>query len=289
MSLFNLPTADAPLGPKNGGTAAYDKMIVQPVSQPGGAQPVVSGTTVDFNFRSDSSKWINYRESRLYCRYSIALGPPEAADVLVPTANVGNGAARSRANLPPNVRMTAAPNAALMSGGCKYTMNGTVVENQVGTYYECAAANIWAKQCRLGTSQAPQIPYSNLDVRTGKFSRPYNDCLSVVNKPNGLRATEWSFDEFCGQSSAQGAVYPAGAAADLAGGVFGDMGPLIMLRLITPPGSMDNTLFIDGQLRDFNAGALQELVIICVHEQRVALSYAPPQELPISTVKTAVI
>jgi hypothetical protein len=111
----------------------------------------------------------------------------------------------------------------------------------------------------------------------------------VVNKPNGLRATEWSFDEFCGQSSAQGAVYPGGAAADLAGGVFGDMGPLIMLRLITPPGSMDNTLFIDGQLRDFNAGALQELVIICVHEQRVALSYAPPQELPISTVKTAVI
>ena len=90
--------------------------------------------------------------------------------------------------------------------------------------------------------------------------------LSVVGKPNGLRATEWSFDEFCGQTSTNGAVYGAagaagaGVAADLAGKVIGDTGGLIMARLITPPGSRDNTLFIDGQLRGYNAGSLTELV-----------------------------
>eukprot|EP01046_Picozoa_sp_COSAG06_P005306 COSAG06_NODE_236_length_19469_cov_527.058131_2_plen_186_part_00 len=69
--------------------------------------------------------------------------------------------------------------------------------------------------------------------------------LSVVGKPNGLRATEWSFDEFCGQTSTNGAVYGAGVAADLAGKVIGDTGGggVIMARLITPPGSRDNTLF----------------------------------------------
>ena len=79
------------------------------------------------------------------------------------------------------------------------------------------------------------------------------------------------------------------ALGDIRATVMGDMAGLVMLRLITPPGSMDNTLFIDGKLRSFNPGAKQEIVIIAVHEQRVAMAYAPPQELPISTVKTAVI
>jgi hypothetical protein len=47
-----------------------------------------------------------------------------------------------------------------------------------------------------------------------------------------------SFDEFCEQTSANGVVYAnaaAGVAADLADKVLGDMGGLIMARLITPP------------------------------------------------------
>eukprot|EP01044_Picomonas_judraskeda_P030613 COSAG03_NODE_11087_length_611_cov_2.501953_1_plen_188_part_10 len=145
-------------------------------------------------------------------------------------------------------------------------------------------------QMRLGTANAPNIPYSNLSVESGKYSRVFNDALSCVGKVNGLRATEWSFDEFCGQTSANGVVYPAaavgggaGAAADLGGKVFGDVGGLIMQRLITPPGSRDNTLYIDGQLHGYNPGALQELVIICIYEELVTQEFAPPQELPIST------
>ena len=151
-------------------------------------------------------------------------------------------------------------------------------------------------QMRMGTASAPNIPYSNLKVESGKYSRVFNDALSCVGKVNGLRATEWSYDEFCGQTSANGVVYPAaavgagaGAAADLGGKVFGDVGGLIMQRLITPPGSRDNTLYIDGQLHGYNPGALQELVIICIYEELVTQEFAPPQELPISTTRVHVI
>ena len=62
-----------------------------------------------------------------------------------------------------------------------------------------------------------------------------------------------------------------------------------MQRLITPPGSRDNTLYIDGQLHGYNPGALQELLIICIYEELVTQEFAPPQELPISTTRVHVI
>ena len=532
MSLFDLPTKDTPLGPKNSGVAAFDKMIVQPVSQPGGVRALTPGETVTFNWRSDSSKWTNYKECRLYCRWEVRVGP--LADA------AGAGAALTRAQLPPNIRFSACPNSAAFGGGCKYTLNSTVINNCPGTYYEHAMANLWQKQdgsgetagsnalltrdkrlrafqeaagvpeesnqsgatqrlpskqamlrlatpyaagdfgnfeveiedlihisafqtgqlappgdhsleftvaqhpgedlfysqtmntldgngaaqanaaytavqivgsngfpavgayaqgtvyaclrhcelhvayaspqmpiipssvqqrlssmqvltraidsssvqhqlvippstrqvwvglrqnhhdirmdreelskasvevdefgitqgaagapatrpygwtqfqMRCGTASAPNIPYSNLDSRSGKYSRVFNDALSVVGKPNGLRATEWSYDEFCGQTSANGVVYGGGGgvAADLRNKVFGDVGGLIMARLITPPGSRDNTLFIDGQLRGYNAGSRTELVIICIYEELVTQEFAPPQELPISTTRVHVI
>ena len=92
MSLFDLPTKDTPLGPKNSGVAAFDKMIVQPVSQPGGVRALTPGETVTFNWRSDSSKWTNYKECRLYCRWEVRVGP--LADAAAP------GAALTRAQLP---------------------------------------------------------------------------------------------------------------------------------------------------------------------------------------------
>ena len=106
-----------------------------------------------------------------------------------------------------------------------------------------------------------------------------------------VRATEWSYDEFCGQTSANGVVYGGGGgvAADLRNKVIGDVGGLIMARVITPPGSRDNTLFIDGQLRGYNAGSRTELVIICIYEELVTQEFAPPQELPISTTRVHVI
>ena len=50
-----------------------------------------------------------------------------------------------------------------------------------------------------------------------------------------------------------------------------------------------HTLFIDGQLRGYNAGSLTELVIVCIYEELVTQEFAPPQELPISTTRVHVI
>ena len=96
MSLFDLPTKDTPLGPKNSGVAAFDKMIVQPVSQPGGVRALTPGETVTFNWRSDSSKWTNYKECRLYCRWEVRVGPLTGA--------AAPGAALTRCcRLPPSI------------------------------------------------------------------------------------------------------------------------------------------------------------------------------------------
>ena len=83
------------------------------------------------------SKWTNYKECRLYCRWEIRVGP---------VAGAANGAALTRDALPPNLRFSACPNTAAFGGGCKYTLNGTVINNCPGTYYEHAMANLWQKQ-----------------------------------------------------------------------------------------------------------------------------------------------
>jgi hypothetical protein len=44
----------------------------------------------------------------------------------------------------------------------------------------------------LRHSASSEKMYSNLDSRSGKCSRVFNDALSVVGKPNGLRASEWN-------------------------------------------------------------------------------------------------
>jgi hypothetical protein len=88
-------------------------------------------------------------------------------------------------------------------------------------------------QMCLGTANAPNILYINLSVESGGYSRVFNDALSCVGKVNGLRATEWSYDEFCAQTSANSVAYPtaaAGVVADLADKVVGGAGGLIMQR-----------------------------------------------------------
>ena len=74
----------------------------------------------------------------------------------------------------------------------------------------------------------------------------FNDALSCVGKVNGLRATEWSYDEFCAQTSANSVAYPTAAA-----GVVADLADKSIRwrwrfdHAKTPPGSRDNTLVHD--------------------------------------------
>ena len=98
------------------------------------------------------------------------------------------------------------------------------------------------------TASPPNIPYSNLDARSGKYLRVFNDATSVVGKPDGLRATEWSYDEFCGQTSANGQVYGAaagGVAAGLAGKVLDDMGGLITAVVVAAAAAGRGALLVE--------------------------------------------
>ena len=157
---------------------------------------------------------------------------------------------------------------------------------------------ITSLQCSIGGVHAPSQMYSDLDTTSGKMARPYADALSVVGKPNGLRGCTWSYEHYCGRTSANGVVYDTAAngvdgtidATAMAERVFPDSGAWFMLRLLTPPNSLSNVLSIRGTLAgEPPSGAKQELVVIAVHDQLLNTQYAPPAELPVSTSKSPIV
>jgi len=148
-------------------------------------------------------------------------------------------------------------------------------------------------QC--GGRVVPTQMYSDLDVLHGKMARPYNDALSVVGKPSGLRGVSWDYEHYCGRRSATGQKYPTDctgtigsvAAADR---VFGDSGPVYMLRLLMPSSSLSNMVEIRGTLAANPAPtAEQHLVVIALHDELLNTTYAPPAELPVKTEKVPII
>eukprot|EP01046_Picozoa_sp_COSAG06_P015448 COSAG06_NODE_991_length_11174_cov_3.912686_6_plen_486_part_00 len=148
-------------------------------------------------------------------------------------------------------------------------------------------------QC--GGRVVPTQMYSDLDVLHGKHARPYNDALSVVGKPSGLRSVSWDYDHYCGRRSATGQKYPGNcdgmigsvAAADR---VFGDSGPVYMMRLLMPSSSLSNMVEIRGTLAKNPAPtAEQHLVVIALHDELLNTTYAPPAELPVKTEKVPII
>jgi hypothetical protein len=148
-------------------------------------------------------------------------------------------------------------------------------------------------QC--GGRVVPTQMYSDLDVLHGKMARPYNDALSVVGKPSGLRGVSWDYEHYCGRRSATGQRYPTDctgtigsvAAADR---VFGDSGPVYMLRLLMPSSSLSNMVEIRGTLAANPAPtAEQHLVVIALHDELLNTTYAPPAELPVKTEKVPII
>eukprot|EP01046_Picozoa_sp_COSAG06_P020383 COSAG06_NODE_1488_length_9290_cov_4.140899_11_plen_551_part_00 len=136
--------------------------------------------------------------------------------------------------------------------------------------------------------------YTNMDVTQLRSGRPFTDALSVVGKPSAMRGTTWDFLDWSGKKSVNGRTFPAAATGTLgaypmANQVFGDQGPMYMMRMILPPNSLSNVLTLratmSGQPQD---GAKQLLTIICVHDQLWNMQYAPPAELPISTTKAPI-
>jgi hypothetical protein len=135
-------------------------------------------------------------------------------------------------------------------------------------------------QC--GGRVVPTQMYSDLDVLHGKMARPYNDALSVVGKPSGLRGVSWDYEHYCGRRSATGQRYPTGCTGTIGSvaaskRVFGDSGPVFMLRLLMPSSSLSNMVEIRGTLAANPAPtAEQHLVVIALHDELLNTTYAPP-------------
>jgi hypothetical protein len=148
-------------------------------------------------------------------------------------------------------------------------------------------------QC--GGRVVPTQMYSDLDVLHGKMARPYNDALSVVGKPSGLRGVSWDYEHYCGRRSATGQRYPTGCTGTIGSvaaskRVFGDSGPVFMLRLLMPSSSLSNMVEIRGTLAANPAPtAEQHLVVIALHDELLNTTYAPPAELPVKTEKVPII
>jgi hypothetical protein len=152
-TLFKAPTVGEPraTGPKNGGVSSYESDVVRPVTTIRGAD-FAPGKQLEFRMRSTSTRWINWRESKLLVRYKVAFGPdPIITDATALSQTNGTaravdnlGPACNRRTMPQNVRMTACPNSCLFRDGVRVVQNGVTVYNQPH-YYEEAMANLYTK------------------------------------------------------------------------------------------------------------------------------------------------
>eukprot|EP01048_Picozoa_sp_COSAG05_P005788 COSAG05_NODE_353_length_10881_cov_72.725839_5_plen_439_part_00 len=138
---------------------------------------------------------------------------------------------------------------------------------------------------RCGNQSAPTPVYGDMDVTKCQNSRAFTDMLQAIGKPLALRGGVQSFTDYCGRFSAN----LVNSEIDKAGG-GGDRGPLYFMRLLLPPGSLQNVLTIDATLESApQAGAKQQLVVACISDQLWNMKYAPPNELPLSTTSRALV
>ena len=117
------------------------------------------------------------------------------------------------------------------------------------------------------------------------MARAYNEFLSVIGKPLGMRGNTLTYADYLGVHSCNG---PSGASK-------GDHGPVIALRLLTPDSSLSNNLQIRGTLTTSGGGSgpsvdvSQEMVVIVVSDSLLDVQYAPPTEIPVSTSVNALV
>lgn len=156
-TVFSSPEigSDEATPPRNSGIRQRSRDIVYPVSQTVG-KAFESGRRVEFRFRSDSSRFISFRDTNLVVRLESKFIPAHK------TPEFSNDSKDLE-----NLRLTAAPCTALFGGGMEYQCNSVVIENQPHPY-EAAMLNLLTK----GDSSASRVTGSNslLDLSKGTNS-----------------------------------------------------------------------------------------------------------------------
>ena len=150
---WTAPLADSPaaVGLKNGGLSEITQDIIYPASRLIDGD-FSSGRSLEFRFRSDSSRHWLPRESRMLVEYEFAFGETSqtgTGDKDNKLINIGDKAPRWKVKGSPpngNVAMTAAPNASLFDQA-RFVMNSVTLENQPN-YYDVACAHLLTKTDR---------------------------------------------------------------------------------------------------------------------------------------------
>ena len=158
---FDVPGLDdlsKAIGVKNSGVKEFTHDRVFPVtrlvSQDG---TLTSGKVWEARFRSDSSRWINWRESKLNITYEVLVTNNGATPGTAPGVAVA---------IPATTRMTALPGHAIFNGGMRYTLNSTVVENNV-TPYQSAMVALLTRTDTFDTQTSGSNALMTLDKRVG--------------------------------------------------------------------------------------------------------------------------
>lgn len=159
-TVFASPEIGAPEAtpPRNGGIRQRTRDIVYPVMRTDGGA-FTGGKRVEFRFRSDSSRFVSFRDTNLVVRLETKFIPGNQDDS-DHTKRIFTGNKEMLRNL----RFTAAPCTALFSGGFDYQCNSVTIENQPHPY-EAAMLNLITK----GDAAASATSASNslLDLSKG--------------------------------------------------------------------------------------------------------------------------
>jgi hypothetical protein len=141
-------------------------------------------------------------------------------------------------------------------------------------------------QLQLGSAIAPTVAFSQMNPQEGSMARAYNEFLSVIGKPLGMRGNTLTYADYVGSHNCNGPCGPG----------KGDHGPVIALRLLTPDSSLSNNLQIRGTLQSASGDSSgpkdaggQEMVVIVVADSLLDVQYAPPTEIPVSTAVNALV
>ena len=141
-------------------------------------------------------------------------------------------------------------------------------------------------EVQLGSSIAGR--YTAMNPIQGKMQAPWNDYLSALGKPNGMRGSQLTYSEYCGVHNADvthtrpAKTGPKNNVGKTCGGFW--------MRIINPSGNLSNMLQIRGELSEQpGANSQLELVICAVSDRLLQCSYVEGQEIPVSTTVTDIL
>ena len=141
-------------------------------------------------------------------------------------------------------------------------------------------------EIQLGGSIAGR--YTAMNPIQGKMQAPWNDYLSSIGRPTGMRGSQLTYTEYCGVHNTDVTHTRPGGTSAIAN--VGKTCGGFWMRIINPSGNLSNMLQIRGELSDTPGQSSQlELVICAVSDRLLQCSYVEGQEIPVSTSVTDIL